>query len=148
INHLLGHKSAYEAAQPVAPATVSLTVLNGGQAGGSAQTNANALIAAGFKATFGDGASSAKTTINYPAGMESQAKTLAGYVPGAVVAQSSQVNVLTLVLGADGKSAKGVAATSSSASAPVTTPAPSSSDHAHATSAPVVRTAAQTGCIN
>ena len=150
INQLLGRKSPYEAAKTVAPNTVSLTVLNGGQAGGSAEKNANALTAAGFKATFGDGASSAKTTIFYPAGQESQAKTLASFVPGAVVAQSTQVTVVTLVLGADGKAAKGVAGTAGTRTSPSksTTPAPADSDHAHATSAPVVRTAAQAGCIN
>jgi LCP family protein required for cell wall assembly len=149
INHLLGRKSPYEAAKAVAPATVSVTVLNGGQAGGSAAKNANALTAAGFKATFGDGASSDKTTISYPPGMESQAKTLAGFVPGAVVNQSSQVTVVTLVLGADGISVKGVASGSSaSAGTSASAPAPTASDHAHATAAPVVRTAAQAGCIN
>jgi LCP family protein required for cell wall assembly len=142
INKVIGKKTAYQAAPIVAPSTVQVSVLNGGQVNGAATTNAVALKTAGFKATSGDGTPTEVTTIMYPAGKESQAKTVAGYVPGAQVTQSKDVTVVTLVLGSDGKAVKGVTATKSPTAAPTVAP------HAGATSAPVARTADQTGCIN
>ena len=62
---------------------------------------ATKLKGAGFDATVGQGMSAQPTTeIRYAKGMESEAKTLTQYVPGASVLQSD-VRSVTLVLGSD-----------------------------------------------
>lgn len=140
INNLISDApSALAKAPLVAPNTVTVSVLNGGTENGAATTAAGVLSSAGFHASAGTApASQESTTINYAAGMESQAKTLAKYVPGAVL-QEANVSVLTLVLGGDGLTAK---ASSSSSAAPSTgSSAPSS-----ATSSPTK--AIDAGCIN
>ncbi|MCW2494296.1 LCP family protein [Jatrophihabitans sp.] len=126
--------SALSKAKTVAPSTVTVSVLNGGSVNGAAGTAAGVLTGAGFHATVGNApASQESTTINYASGMESQAKTLAEYVPGAVLEQRS-VSTLTLVLGADGLKAK-VPTTASGS----TTPSASSS---------TATKAVDSGCIN
>lgn len=132
INGLLNDApSALAKAPLVAPSTVTVSVLNGGSVNGAAGTAAGVLNTAGFHASADTAPTSQEsTTINYAAGMESQAKTLAKYVPGAAL-QQTNVSVLTLVLGGDGLTAK---ATSTSA-----TPTKSSSS----ASKPV-----DAGCIN
>jgi hypothetical protein len=105
-----------------------------------ATRNSAALQQAGFHTGTPNSANTTATTvIEYPAGMESQAKAVAAYVPGAQVAASTAVNTVTLVLGTDGKQVKGLAASVP----PSQAPAPASS-----ASQPTVRTAAQVGCIN
>ena len=95
---------AYTKAKTVDPSTVTVSVLNGGAANGAAGTAAATLKAAGFTADAGDSpAQQTSTTIVYPGGMESQAKTLAQYVPGAAV-RKGDVATLTLTLGSDGVS--------------------------------------------
>ena len=131
--------SAYTKAKTVDPGSVSVSVLNGTGSSGVAGTNAAVLSKVGFKTTIGDADSSATTVIRYPAGLESQAKTLAGYVPGASVVRSTDVSVVTLVIGSDGKTA-----VSSKTTAPT---APSKSTPTSAAT-PGTRTAAQAGCIN
>jgi hypothetical protein len=109
-----------------------VSVLNGGAANGAATRAAAVLKRVGFIATSADStAPMSTTTIEYPAGMQAQAKTLAQYVPGAIV-RSASVAVITLVLAADGVTAK---------STPATTTAPSST--ATAKPKPV-----DAGCIN
>ena len=122
--------SAYGQAHTVKPATVSVAVLNGTPTSQWAGTNATTLGRAGFRTTVGDATQSATTLIQYPAGMEAQAKTLAGYVRGATVTRSDQVSEVTLVLGTDGRSA----------SAKRTSAPPKKTAGA--------RTAAQSDCIN
>ena len=101
-----GPSSAYQDAKTVDPSTVSVTVRNFGTQNGAAAANTATLNKAGFKATVDKtGGSLPATTIEYPAGSESQAKTLAKYVPGASVVQSN-VSSVTLTLGADGVNAK------------------------------------------
>jgi hypothetical protein len=79
---------------------------------------------AGFLATVGNtDQHTDQTVIDYPDGMQAQAKTLAQYVPGALLEESTEVKTVTLILGSDGMQAKAkpaVAApkTSSSTKAP------------------------------
>jgi LCP family protein required for cell wall assembly len=98
--------SAYTSAKPVAPSTVSVTVLNAGTQNGAATTATGVLKNVGFQATVGSAEPSQQdiTTIEYPKGSESQAKTLAEYVPGAQV-QEANVSSVTLTLGSDGLTA-------------------------------------------
>ena len=103
--------SAYDSATPAAVGSVTVTVLNGGTVNGAASQNTSVLDQIGFKTgTPGDADSEATTTIEYPPGMESDAKALAAYVPGAAVEATSSVSGVTLVLGTDGL---GVSRTSS-----------------------------------
>ena len=94
--------SDYKKATLVDPSTVSLTVRNFGTQNGGAAAAAATLGKAGFKTTVDKTSGSATTTtITYPKGSESQAKTLARYVPGASVKQDN-VSTVTLTLGSDG----------------------------------------------
>jgi LCP family protein required for cell wall assembly len=94
-------------AKKVAPGTVTVDVINGGSVNGAAAQNASTLRSAGFRAVVDtSSARSSVTLIQYPKGMESQAKTLAGYVPGATYDQTGSVHQVTLLLGADGLGAK------------------------------------------
>jgi LCP family protein required for cell wall assembly len=101
-----GPTSDYMKAHTVSPSTVSVDVRNFGTQNGAAGNAAGVLNKVGFKATV-DQASGQQptTTIDYPKGQESQAKTVARYVPGAAV-QESDVSTVTLTLGADGITAK------------------------------------------
>ena len=147
ISKLIGvpTSSAYAKAKVVAPSSVSVTVLNGSGGSGIAGANAGRLNQAGFKTTIGDADSTATTTIRYPTGMESQAKTLAQYVPGATVIATTDVSVVTLVMGTDGKTASATKATAAPATTKAAAPATTS---AAAPSNTDTRTAADLGCIN
>ena len=114
---------------------MTVDVLNGTGEDGVAARNASALQKAGFKIAAVDTApsASAKTIVEYPSGMQSQAAAVAAHVPGAATAQGS-VTVVTLLLGSDGLQATGCRSE----------PAP----HRQATpSSPTSRTADQAGCI-
>jgi LCP family protein required for cell wall assembly len=125
--------SASSTAPAVAPSTVTVDVLNGTGTDGVAAQNASALQKVGFRIGAVDTAPSqaTKTVVEYPAGMQTQAATVAASVPGATTTQTANVQVVTLILGTDGLHANGVATTAPAA----------------ATSAPAARTAAQGGCI-
>jgi LCP family protein required for cell wall assembly len=98
--------TALKNAKTVSPSTVTVDVRNGAGRSGWATTNAKVLKGVGFTASAADWSSIiATTTIYYPAGKESQAKTVAQYVPGAAMVRSSTVSKVTLVLGGDGKTA-------------------------------------------
>ena len=137
---------ALKAAKAAAPSTVTVTVANDANANGLETTNAAALNAAGFKTVVPPATSAvlAKTTIQYPSGMESQAKALQAQVPQAVMLRTPAVTTVTLALGNNGvqvKSLMPVAPPSSSHAAPSTAAAPTSSG-------PAVTTAADAGCID
>jgi LCP family protein required for cell wall assembly len=101
--------STYQQAKTVAPNTVTVDVRNFGAHNGAAAAAATTLSKAGFKTTVDQTPGSRATTaIEYPAGSEAQAKTLAQYVPGATVAQAN-VSSVTLTLGADGITARSTA---------------------------------------
>ena len=102
-----GTTGGLSGAKTVAPATVTVDVLNGGTVNGAASTNAAELKHLGFKVgTVDQGTASANTVIQYSSGMESQAKTLLAYVPGATTEKVSGLARVTLLLGADGLSVK------------------------------------------
>jgi len=133
VNGLLNNTpSALSKAAILSPSSVTLSVQNKGTVNGAASAAVSVLTNAGFHASVDSSASGSQesTTIEYAKGMESQAKTLAKYVPGAVL-QEGDVSVLTLVLGGDGLTAK----PSSSSATPT-------SSHSSATK-PV-----DSGCIN
>ncbi len=93
-------------ARPVAPASVTVVVRNGGSVNGAASQNAAVLKQQGFTASVDPApATSATTVIQYADGMQAQAKTLAQYVPGATL-QETNVHTLTLLLGTDGLTAR------------------------------------------
>ena len=114
-------------ARTVAPTEVSVVVLNESNQDKVATKNAGVLGQAGFLASVGNtDQHTDQTVIDYPDGMQSQAKTLAKYVPGALLEQSKTVTKVTLILGSDGASARSkAAAPSRTASKPKPTPKPS-----------------------
>jgi LCP family protein required for cell wall assembly len=123
-------------AKTVDPATVTVDVRNGSGRSGWAGSNAAILKRVGFTTTTGDWTTTAGTTIYYPAGLESQAKTLALYVHQANLVMSTKVTQVTLVLGGDGKTAA------------VTKAAVTGSSGGTSGNAQNDRSAAQAGCIN
>ena len=138
-----------QTAKTVPPSQVSVTVMNEANRDHVATNNTNALSQAGFLATVGPDTDQRtdQTAIEYPDGMQAQAKTLGRYVPGAVLELSSSVSKITLVLGSDGISA--------SATPPATQPKPKTSTSAKPPSSPSpspsgVTNAAQNSasCIN
>lgn len=129
-------KSAYARAVAVAPSTVAVAVFNDTPIPKLATNGAATLAKVGFNSSVGKSSESAVTTvIRYPAGMEAQAKTVAQYVPKATPVLSTDVSVVTLVLGSDGHRPTTTKATPAPAKSTAGTKAPS-------------RTAAQTDCIN
>ena len=138
-----------QTAKTVPPGQVSVTVMNEANRDHVATNNTNTLSQAGFLATVGPDTDQRtdQTAIEYPDGMQAQAKTLGRYVPGAVLELSSSVSKITLVLGSDGISA--------SATPPATQPKPKTSTSAKPPSSPSpspsgVTNAAQNSasCIN
>jgi LCP family protein required for cell wall assembly len=120
-------------AKLVDPSTVTVSVLNAGTGeNGVAQTNADVLKNQGFRlGTVGDAATPVTATrIEYPDGMQGQAKTLAQYVPDALLMKAN-VKTLTLLLGPDGLTAKPLPTPTQT-----TTGIPSSSTPAPSTTTP------------
>jgi LCP family protein required for cell wall assembly len=129
-------------ATAAAPSTVTLDVLNGTDTTGLAGRNATVLRAAGFTVDTVDSTTTAaaQTLIQYPAGMQAQAKAVAAAVPQAKLTLTSSVARVTLILGTDGIQAKGAAVNSATASPPA---APSTGSSAKALPAPSAQ-----NCIN
>ncbi|MGI8667472.1 MAG: LCP family protein [Jatrophihabitans sp.] len=144
INSLIGNPSAdaLKKAKAADPKTVTVSVVNDTNSNGLEKTNAAALNKLGFSTTIPAATSAvvAKTTIKYPKGDESAAKALQAAVPGAVMSQTSDVKVLTLVLGNNGVQVKSLMAAhpSSAASSTAASPLPSTQ----------TINAATAGCIN
>ncbi|PZS28187.1 MAG: LytR family transcriptional regulator [Pseudonocardiales bacterium] len=98
-------------AKAAAPSSVTADVLNGTKTVGLAGRNASQLRGLGFKVnTVGSTDASADTVIEYPSGQESEAKAVSGAVPGATLVQTSSVDRVTLVLGANNVQVKGLGA--------------------------------------
>lgn len=115
-------------AKPVSPTQVTVTVLNESNQDLVATKNASTLGQAGFLATVGDtDQHTDQTVIDYPDGMQAQAKTLAQYVPGALLEKSTDVKTVTLVLGSDGIQAKAKATTAPKSTAHKPKPKPKTS---------------------
>jgi len=95
--------SALDRVAALSPARVTVTVLNGRSVSGAAGRAGETLRAGGFVVTApGTTKPTNFTTIQYPTGMETQAKALLRYVPGAQVKSTSSVAKVTLLLGLDG----------------------------------------------
>ncbi|KQO63698.1 LCP family protein [Curtobacterium sp. Leaf261] len=121
IQSLIGPPEAYTDATASSPAGVDVTVLNGSGVTGAAAAASTQLTALGFAVgTPGSSTSTASTLVEYPAGMEAQAKAVADAVPGSTAVLTSSVSSVTLLLGTDGKvpSSGTPAAGDSSAAAP------------------------------
>jgi LCP family protein required for cell wall assembly len=113
------------AGRTVAPASVTVDVRNSAGATGVATANASTLRQLGFQIGTVDTASpTATTVIQYPAGQQAQAATVAAHVPGATLQQAAVPRVI-LVLGEDGRSVTGAAPPKSAAPSGVTTAAQS-----------------------
>jgi LCP family protein required for cell wall assembly len=143
INGLIGSTDPKLAgAKAVAPGTVTVDVMNAGSGvNGVAAANAALLRQQGFQVAgvTDSPTASTLTVIEYADGMQSQAKTLAAYVPGATLQLVPSVAHVTLLLGPDGLGVKPVAApTVPKTTAPGTTTAPA---------APKPK-AIDSGCIN
>ncbi|MBV9594513.1 MAG: LCP family protein [Actinobacteria bacterium] len=135
-------------AKTVAPSSVTVDVLNGSNENGTASRNADTLRQLGFTiGKTGNSSTVDATTINYPAGLEDQAKTLLAAIPSAKVQATSSVSRVTLVLGTDNMQVGGSSPAPSSGSAVSATPTASASKAAGpATGVPGA--ANQPGCIN
>ncbi len=141
------NNTALSKAKTVSPASVTVDVRNAGTVNGAATQNADILRQDGFAVgtVTTSTTASTSTVIEYAPGMEAQAKTLAAYVPGASYQLVNSVPHVTLLLGADGLTAKVIA--------PATgTPAPKATT-APATTAPPAVAAPKpkpidAGCIN
>lgn len=148
IAQIVGQTSDYTSAKAASPSGVSVQVVNGTGTRGLAATTATALKSLGFTVAGTSNADSTTslTTVTYPAGMEAQAKALAQTVPGAVVAQSSDVSKVTLTLGTDGlrPAAQG---SSGSGSASSSAPSSAASSSSAAPQSPAKSFSAST-CIN
>jgi LCP family protein required for cell wall assembly len=143
IDSLLGKAAdpGLATATAASPSAVTMDVLNGTDITGLAGANSTALKAAGFKVdTVDSTAAAAQTLIQYPAGMQAQAKAVSAAVPGAQLSLTSTVTRVTLVLGTNGIVAKGTVSSGASSS-------PSSSNTA-APAASAAKSAAPTDCIN
>ncbi|MCW2603174.1 MAG: LytR family transcriptional regulator [Pseudonocardiales bacterium] len=130
-------------AKTVAPGSFVVDVLNGAGVSGIAGANAAALTALGFSVgAVTDGNATSVTTIRYPDGQQSQAKTLAAQVPGATMIKTDTVSRVTLIIGSNKLQVSSLNPTASSA--PTVTPVvPDTGNKTTDT-----RNGADTGCIN
>src|SRR5262249_28662181 len=125
--------SRLAAASAATPDSVTLDVLNGTDISGLAGRNAAALRAAGFKVdTIDSTAAAAATLIQYPDGLQAQAKAVAAAVPGAKLILTSTVTRVTLILGGNGVQAAATAPTDASNAGP----SPNSSGSSNSPSPP------------
>lgn len=103
--------SALTDADPADPASVTVDVLNGTGTARLAARNADALAKLGFKVNTVDSTSTTKnTTVQYPAGKESEAKAVLAVIPRAKPVQTPAVARVTVVVGANNMLVKGVTA--------------------------------------
>jgi LCP family protein required for cell wall assembly len=117
VQGLVGEPEAYTKATAADPASVTATVLNGSGVRGAAATATTVLAGRGFQTGApGSSPTTATTMVQYPAGMEAQAKAVAAVTPGAVAIQSAAVQGVTLVLGTDAKTPQAAAAPGDAAS--------------------------------
>jgi LCP family protein required for cell wall assembly len=124
INDLVGTTDdALAKAKTIDPRMVSVEVYNAGSGIDHAATTAGDILRSqGLVVTkVEDAAAVDVTTIQYPAGKESQAKTLALYVPGATLVKSD-VPTVRLLLGANGITAKALPVKPTGPGKPTTTP--------------------------
>lgn len=119
VQSLVGEPPAYTQATAAAAGSVSVTVSNGSGVTGAAAAASGVLAGRGFQVGApGSSDTTATTMVQYPVGMEAQAKALVAVVPGAVPVQSTAVQGVTLVLGTDGKTPQAAAQPGTSTPAP------------------------------
>jgi LCP family protein required for cell wall assembly len=119
VQTLVGEPEEYTKATAAQPAATTVTVLNGSGVTGAAGAAAQVLTARGFQVGAPGSSDTTKATqVQYPAGMEAQAKAVAAVVPGAVAVRTAAVTGVTLVLGSDGKTVTPVPAAGGAASTP------------------------------
>jgi LCP family protein required for cell wall assembly len=107
---------ALASAAAAALSTVTVDVLNGTDIPLLAGRNADQLRTLGFRTNAVDSTSATATTaIEYPNGMQAQAKALHAVVPSATMLETSSVSRITLVLGSNGVQVRGVAPASTAA---------------------------------
>ncbi|HEY7049481.1 MAG TPA: LCP family protein [Jatrophihabitantaceae bacterium] len=138
--------SGFGNAKTVSPGSFTVDVYNGSTTDGAATRNAQLLRQLGFKVGAVDTAKShsATTLVEYPKGMQGQARTLAAQVPGAIGQQTGSVSHVTLLLGADGVQVSAAHTTHNAAQRPLNGPAAAPSP-----SPSNGMSAAQTGvCVN
>ncbi len=135
IESIVGPPAAYTNATAAAPSSVQVVAENGSGVPGAALKATSALQALGFKtgAAIDASENTSTTSVEYPAGMEAQAKAVVNVVPGAIPVLSTTVTQVTLLLGSDGHSVQ-----SSAPAAPSTAP----SSQAAAPAAPTSSAAA------
>ena len=146
----ISNDTAFASASTVDPSSVSVDLLNESDQSGTATRAAAILGQAGFEvgAVRGDAAVSATTKIEYPAGKESQAKTLLAYVPGASAAKSSSVQQVTLVLGNDDLTVNSSASAAKSTAPATGSPATAAAKPTGPSSGVAPNTPNQAGCIS
>jgi LCP family protein required for cell wall assembly len=148
---IVGQPEVYLHATSADPTAVTVDVVNGTGRPGLAAASAQALDGLGFTAVVDPtGASSTLTSVTYPAGMEAQAKAVAAAVPDAAVAESPDVQRVTLTLGTDGRGGVAGDPTGAAPSPSSAAPAPSSSPAAGSSSAAphAPTTFSDTSCVN
>ncbi|WJY00769.1 LCP family protein [Curtobacterium sp. 458] len=119
VQGLVGQPEAYTKATSAEPASTTVTVLNGSGVTGAAAAATQNLTARGFQVgTPGSSETTKATQVQYPKGMEAQAKAVVAATPGAVAVRTNDVTGVTLVLGSDGKTVSAPAQPGSSASTP------------------------------
>jgi LCP family protein required for cell wall assembly len=104
VNLIIGSgDSRLDEAEYVDPATVTVRVVNGANEANAAAHSAAVLKRIGFRATVEPtSASSTATVVQYADGMQSQAKTVATFVPGATFQKVATLTYVRVLLGDDG----------------------------------------------
>jgi LCP family protein required for cell wall assembly len=121
--------------------SVTVDILNATSTVGWAGRNAAQLRRLGFKVNVVDStAASNDTVIEYPAGMQSQAKAVGAVVRGGKLVQTASVGRVTLVLGGNRVQVKGLSGSASSATQHPTAKKPAKPS--------VLATNQGLGCIN
>jgi LCP family protein required for cell wall assembly len=152
VSTVIGQPTVYQKATAAAPSSVTVTIVNAEGTAGLAGRNGTALSRLGFVIGQPETAeATAVSTVEYPRGMEAQAKAVADAVPGVAVAVSSAATGVKLVLGTDRVQVPGAAPWSGRSATPTPAPnaaAPSSpAPSSPAPSAPPT-TAPTPNCIN
>jgi LCP family protein required for cell wall assembly len=139
ISKVIGPSTAYTKAVAAAPTATTVTVINESNTDLVATKASTALNALGFHASVGTSTGQIPTTtIEYPAGLEAQAKAVARELPGAEVSETPAVATVTLLIGTDNRTV----------GSPAHTANPSSTSSGAAQGTGVARTFTSKDCIN
>jgi LCP family protein required for cell wall assembly len=141
------------AAKAADPASVTVDVLNGSGTAHGSSTALATFKSLGFQTGQPTDAPSSQqtTTIYFPKGDEGAAKAVSAALPGAAIAQSSEYEHVTVILGTDGLMPKGTdssGGSSSASQAPSSGSGGSSSASSKPTPAAPTNNYSKTTCIN